>query len=631
MKRKLLSLLLFAPVLMFAQTQRTVMVEHFSNASCGPCAALNPALNTLLTNNVSKAVSLKYQVSWPGVDPMYSQNTTDPTDRVNYYNVSGVPNSQVDGDAYSGSPSGVTQTLINNRYGTSAPFSLGLSHYLSSDLDSVYITATVTAAQSFTSNGALKLHVALAEELIQFPVAPGTNGETSFKHVARKMYPSSSGTALNGTWSNAQTQTFTFAEALPNYIYDLNMIEIIGFIQDNGNMDVLQAGKSAAQPLVLDGSVTAISALPVIQCTPSVSPTFTLKNTGATTLTSADVNVTVDAGTPSVVNWTGTLASGATTTVNIPAITASSGGHTLKVEVSNVNGSSDANIGNNTVTAPFNIFTTSSPAPVVQDFESTTFPPSGWVNNNQGTPNGWSRRTSITGHAGSTSAVRAYFFNMPANEADELYLPQTDLSGNATDTVTLSFWVAYRQYATGDADKIEVLASSDCGASWTTAFSKSGATLSTVAPATTSFAPTAASQWRQEIVDLSAFANQANVMIKFVATSDYGNNGFIDDVNLTKNGSVVISNMEEVLSSEMLGQNYPNPAGSLTYIPLSGITEGMNLLITDITGRTVLSKKLIAGQSQVEVETSVLNNGVYVYQLLENNHVLATRKMTISK
>ena len=44
----LLSMML-AGSLAFAQSQRLVLVEAFSQASCGPCAAQNPALNAALT------------------------------------------------------------------------------------------------------------------------------------------------------------------------------------------------------------------------------------------------------------------------------------------------------------------------------------------------------------------------------------------------------------------------------------------------------------------------------------------------------------------------------------------------------------------------------------------------------
>lgn len=632
MKRKLLLLLLLVPMLSIAQTQRMVMVEHFSNASCGPCASLNPALNTLLTANTTKAISLKYQVSWPGVDPMYSQNTVLPTARVNYYGVTGVPNSQVDGDTYGGSPSGVTQTLIDTRYAAAAPFTLSASHYLSTDLDSIYITVTATAAQAYTSVGALKLHVAVAEALIQFATAPGTNGETSFKHVAREMYPSATGTTLASSWTNGQTQTFTFAQPLPNFIYDLNQVEVVTFIQDDGSTTKLveQAAKSAAQPLVLDGAVTAVAALPVIQCTPSITPTFTIKNTGATTMTSAIVEVSIDNGTPVNVNWSGSLANGATAVVNVPAQTTTSGSHTFKAEVVSVNGSPDLNSGNNSSSAPFNIFGTTTPAPVTEGFESTTFPPSNWVNYNPGSANGWSRRTAVPGHAGSTAVSRIFWFNIPNGEVDELYLPYTNLTGATTDTVELSFWVAYCQYATTTNDKLEVKVSTDCGTTWATAFNKAGSSLATAAVNTASWTPTVATDWREEKVNLSAYANQANVMIKFTATSAYGNNGYIDDINLTKN-SAVVANMNDIFGNEMMSQNYPNPASTLTTINLSGIQEGMVFEVRDMLGRTVLTSKLSEGQNSLNVSTIGLENGVFVYHIVENGVVLATRKLTIQK
>jgi hypothetical protein len=632
MKRKLLLLLLLVPVLSIAQTQRMVMVEAFSNASCGPCAAQNPAMNTLLGNNTTKAISLKHQVSWPGVDPMHSQNTADPTARVSYYNVSGVPQVQVDGGTHTGSPSSVTQTLIDTRYAVASPFTMTVSHNLSSDLDSVYISVTVTAAQAYTSVGALKLHVSLAEALIQFATAPGTNGETQFKHVNRKMYPSASGTTLASSWTNGQTQTFTFAEPLPNYLYDLNQVEVISFIQDDGSSTkvVEQAAKSAAQPLALDGSVTAVAGLPVVQCTNTITPTFTLKNTGATTLTAATIDVSIDGGTPTNVPWSGSLANGATTTVNVPTLTTTSGSHTFEAKVVSVNGSPDLNAGNNTSSAPFNIFGSTIPSPVTEGFESTAFPPANWVNYNPGSANGWSRRTGVTGRAGTTSAARIFWYNIPNGEVDELFLPYMDLTGATTDTVKLSFWVAYRQYSTTTNDKLEVKVSTDCGSTWATAFNKAGSALATGAVSTSSWTPAAAADWREEVVDLSAYANQANVMVKFSATSAYGNNAFVDDINLTKN-SAVVANMNDIFGNELMSQNYPNPAANMTTIEFSGIQEGMIFQVRDMLGRTVATHKLSEGQTYLNLETAGLNNGVYVYHILENGEILSTRKLTIQK
>ena len=39
------------------------MVESFTQASCGPCAAQNPGFNNLLQNNGNRVVLLKYQTA----------------------------------------------------------------------------------------------------------------------------------------------------------------------------------------------------------------------------------------------------------------------------------------------------------------------------------------------------------------------------------------------------------------------------------------------------------------------------------------------------------------------------------------------------------------------------------------
>ena len=128
--------------MIFGQTpksQRLVFVEEFTQASCGPCAAANPTLNATLSANTSKVVSLKYQTSWPGVDPMNAANPSDVATRVKFYGwISGVPCITKDGDSipnwpssYTGYPGALTTTVINTEYAVSSPFTMNLSHHLS--------------------------------------------------------------------------------------------------------------------------------------------------------------------------------------------------------------------------------------------------------------------------------------------------------------------------------------------------------------------------------------------------------------------------------------------------------------------------------------------------------------------
>ena len=65
-----------------AQVQKTPFVEHFTQASCGPCASQNPGMYTILnTFGSANYVKLTYQVSWPGTDPMNAEYPAGPSAR----------------------------------------------------------------------------------------------------------------------------------------------------------------------------------------------------------------------------------------------------------------------------------------------------------------------------------------------------------------------------------------------------------------------------------------------------------------------------------------------------------------------------------------------------------------------
>jgi hypothetical protein len=246
-----------------AQSQRLVLIEEFTQASCGPCAAANPAFNTLLNNNAGKCVSIKYQTNWPGVDPMNAQYPAAVAARVNYYNCNSVPFAVMDGEpitgaSYVGYPGNLNTAKINTEYAITSPFSINVSHYLDSDQDSIFITATVTATQNFTAVNYPRLHIVLVEKKIDFASPPGSNGETDFYMVCRRMYPSQTGTSMPMVWNNGDDSTVNIKAAIPSYIYDINQLAVVCFVQDNGSKEVLQAGYSIS-PVGIENYVGAPS------------------------------------------------------------------------------------------------------------------------------------------------------------------------------------------------------------------------------------------------------------------------------------------------------------------------------------------------------------------------------------
>jgi len=219
--------------------QRTVLLEHFSGASCGPCAAANPALMRLVKANAGKMVMIKYQKNIPGYDPMYLDNTTDVDNRLSYYGVRGVPNSEMDGNVFNDHPANLTQAKIDARQAVATPFTLTVNHQYT-QLDSVITTVTVSSNAAVTA--ALKLHVVVTEAEIVYPTPPGSNGEKVFEHVMKKMLPSNAGTDLTGITAGF-SRTYTFRAKI-NKVYDVSQVEVVAFIQNPTTKEVFQAGKS---------------------------------------------------------------------------------------------------------------------------------------------------------------------------------------------------------------------------------------------------------------------------------------------------------------------------------------------------------------------------------------------------
>ena len=93
-------------------------------------------------------------------------------------------------------------------------------------------------------------------------------------------------------------------------------------------------------------------------CSLDVTPSIVIKNNGLDNVTSAEIEYDVDGGATLTHNWTGTLFSGNTVTVNLPTITTSAGSHTFNVDIVSTNGGTDGDASDNTGSSSF---TTAAP------------------------------------------------------------------------------------------------------------------------------------------------------------------------------------------------------------------------------------------------------------------------------
>jgi PKD repeat protein len=106
--------------------------------------------------------------------------------------------------------------------------------------------------------------------------------------------------------------------------------------------------------LTLDAGITEVLEPTATVCGNTFTPQVRLRNFGTTTLTSATITYNWN-GTPSVLNWSGSLAQGQSTIITLPAQFATNGAYTFTAEASNPNGGVDQNPANNNSNSNFTV------------------------------------------------------------------------------------------------------------------------------------------------------------------------------------------------------------------------------------------------------------------------------------
>lgn len=628
MKKTLLTCGLAAAFFGAQAQQRLSLYEEFSGENCGPCAALNPALMTLLGANTSKVLLLKYQSPIPSAGPIYEENTVFTDARMGYYSVPFAPYGRIDGAVVgSGTNAGninqTTQAIIDAAAAVAAPFNITVSTpTYNADGQTFTATATVTAVTAGTYAN-LKLRFVLAEQL-DFATAPGTNGETSFHNVVRQMYPNAGGTDVPATWTAGQTQTFTITGAIPHYVKNTSAHRFFAaFLQTEGDKKVLQAAKTADINIQIPAAGVASVSLSGVnglkcQLPASLTPTITIKNTGTQTLTTATIYYRLGTtGAWTSQPWTGTLAAGATSpAITLGALSATTAGmFEVQDSVALPNGKVDLNTyDNNASSVAYVLSNTASALPLSYDFEAAN---SNWVSWPGTASNAYpiiraSSSTSAIGAGGSTYVGWFRAWDLPSGYTGYLLFPKADLPAGAK---AIDFQLAYAQWkdqnGTLVGDKLEIVYTTDCGATWNNVWSQSGTNLATADPTTgnNSFIPNAAS-WKPRSVDITSVPTGA--IFAFKGTSGGGNNMFIDNIKVRTGAATTSINS---IVKEGSTNIYPNPAVNELNVELDLIKAAkVSFVIYNALGQSVqqiAAKEMSAGASKTSIDTRALPAGMY--------------------
>ena len=272
-------------------------------------------------------------------------------------------------------------------------------------------------------------------------------------------------------------------------------------------------------------------------CKFPISAKVTIRNLGKDTLKNVQVGVILDNISLGSLNTLTNLSIATFTNTAVisisPDFTTTPGNHTLKIFTVNPNGKTDLRPENDTTTTSFNVVASQS-LPYSESFETNPFPTAnGSAVLNPDNRITWAGNLT-TGKPGNNSIwLNCYDYNL-IGQKDIYRTPQ--INTDILDSLNISFNVAYRQFP-GSSDSLAVMVSTDCGNTWLpTWYIKGGAQLSTVnGTDTNSFVPQNPGQWRTETLTLKDFcaSNWKNILIGFQSYNDFGNNIYLDGINMT--------------------------------------------------------------------------------------------------
>lgn len=148
----------------------------------------------------------------------------------------------------------------------------------------------------------------------------------------------------------------------------------------------------------------------------------------------------------------------------------------------------------------------------------------------------------------------------------------------------LSFRYATAETLPSHVNTLSLEASADCEETWQTLWSKSGSDLVTSSSTTFPFSPNNINDWQTAQVDLSAYAGEQRLQLRFSYTRDslpLPTQLFLDDILL----DVMVGNRGAAMNS--LLHVWPNPAGNADACWLSGASAQAIADVLDVQGRVV--------------------------------------------
>jgi len=262
--KRLLTLCLILTAFLYAieakaDSPRKVVVEEFTNTSCGPCASANPNFHAYLNTNIDKVIPIIFHTDWPGNnDPFNLYNAAMVTYRLRTvyasYAINGVPHAIV---------SGVTQGLPNLA-GTDWPAMQTAIETNSAQTSPIDLTVTLNKTGTTAQAGIkilsskdfsnVNLYVVVMTYITFYNAA---NGETEFKWVPKRILPADAGETINIATGTELDKSYNFDW---DSQWEVSNVYIAAFVQNKTTFEIYQGATSPyVMPAVAQATVQAIT------------------------------------------------------------------------------------------------------------------------------------------------------------------------------------------------------------------------------------------------------------------------------------------------------------------------------------------------------------------------------------
>ena len=254
--------------------------------------------------------------------------------------------------------------------------------------------------------------------------------------------------------------------------------------------------------------------------------------------------------------------------------------------------------------------------PVVQGFESASFPSEDWFIIDQLNDGGW-EITEEASFSGTRALHLANWGNDIEFNKDFLLTSTLDLSAASEVRIDYKWAYCYKGISEEDDtdDRLRISVTGDCGNDWDLRKMHRGyTTLPSAPPHYYPFVPQSADEWNEFtlILDQSQYMT-SNFRVMFEFESRLGNDIFLDDINITAYDSSMLAVQHWSLDPAL--SLFPNPtdgASSLSYATL--LQQDTRIVIYDAMGRivdAVFEGSLPPGNHNFTLSPMKLTRGTY--------------------